>query len=139
CGVGDQVEKFHKLLPFPLTGAQRRTIGEIRADLAAPRPMNRLLHGDVGSGKTVVALSAMLLAVESGCQAALMAPTQILAEQHYLNFKRWLKPLGIMVGLRTGARKEDTSAPLFEPAPNEPQILIGTHALLYDGMPFSRL
>jgi REP element-mobilizing transposase RayT len=78
--------------------------------------MNRLLHGDVGSGKTVVALSAMLLAAEAGFQAALMAPTQILAEQHYLNFKRWLEPLGIGIALRTAARKEDTGAlPLFAP------------------------
>ena len=76
--------------------------------------MNRLLHGDVGSGKTVVALSAMLLAVEAGCQAALMAPTQILAEQHYLNFNRWLEPLGMRVALRTGSPRRGHSAlPLF--------------------------
>ena len=108
---GRLLEAFLRALPFPLTGAQRRVIAEIRRDLAAGRPMNRLLHGDVGSGKTVVAIAAMLLAVESGAQAALMAPTQILAEQHYLNFKRWLSPLGVSLALRTGARKEDT-APL---------------------------
>ena len=119
CGPGALMEKFHAQLPFPLTGAQHRTIAEIRADLAAPRPMNRLLHGDVGSGKTVVALSAMLLAVEAGYQAALMAPTQILAEQHYLNFKRWLEPLGINLALRTGARDEESGPlPLFEHAQN---------------------
>ena len=166
CGPGKLLAAFHAQLPFPLTGAQERTIGEIRADLAAPRPMNRLLHGDVGSGKTVVALSAMLLAVEAGFQAALMAPTQILAEQHYLNFKRWLEPLGVRVALRTGSRKEETPAPmpLFdEQAWNaavregddaaraallkqhggaggeEPQIVVGTHALLYEGVSFSRL
>ena len=114
CGPGRLLEKFQAALPFPLTGAQVRTIAEIRADLAAPHPMNRLLHGDVGSGKTVVALSAMLLAVEEGFQAALMAPTQILAEQHFLNFKHWLAPLGVRIALRTGSRQEDTALPLFD-------------------------
>ena len=160
CGPGRLLEAFHRELPFPLTGAQQRTIGEIRADLASPRPMNRILHGDVGSGKTVVALSAMLLAVEAGYQAALMAPTQILAEQHYLNFKRWLEPLGVRIALRTGSRKEETALPLFDEqawsaavrdddsarraallkgSGDEPQILVGTHALLYEGVSFSRL
>ena len=111
CGPGHLVEALHKALPFPLTGAQLRAIKEIRADLASSHPMNRLLHGDVGSGKTLVALSAMLLCAESGYQAALMAPTQILAEQHYLNFKRLLEPLGVRLALRTGARSEET-APL---------------------------
>jgi len=122
--------------------------------------MNRILHGDVGSGKTVVALSAMLLAVEAGFQAAIMAPTQILAEQHYLNFKRWLEPLGVRIALRTGSRKEETSLPLFDEqawsaalldddharraellkrSGDEPQILVGTHALLYEGVSFTRL
>ena len=103
CGEGRLMDQFLASLPFPLTGAQKRAIAGIRADLASTHPMNRLLHGDVGSGKTVVALSAMLLAVEAGHQAALMAPTQILAEQHYLNFKRWLEPLGVGVTLKTGA------------------------------------
>jgi ATP-dependent DNA helicase RecG len=111
------MQRLHAALPFPLTGAQQRAIAEIRADLASTRPMNRLLHGDVGSGKTLVALSAMLLAVEAGYQAALMAPTQILAEQHYLNFVRLCEPLGLRVSLRTGARREDSSSlPLFENA-----------------------
>lgn len=142
CGSGALVEAFHKQLPFPLTGAQSRAVGEIRGDLAATRPMNRMLHGDVGSGKTVVALSSMLLAVEAGYQAALMAPTQILAEQHYLNFKRWLEPLGVSIALRTGTRREESSLPLFNPtallSPDEPQIVVGTHALLYDA-PLPRL
>src|SRR5581483_8242433 len=128
CGRGDLLTRFQKSLPFPLTGAQQRAIAEIRADLAVPRPMNRLLHGDVGSGKTVVALSAMLLAVEAGFQSALMAPTQILAEQHYLNFRRMLDPLDIAIALRTGSRTEDP-LPLLS---GEPQIVIGTHALLYE-------
>ena len=160
CGPGCLLEAFHGELPFPLTGAQSRAIAEIRADLASPRPMNRILHGDVGSGKTVVALSAMLLAVEAGFQAAIMAPTQILAEQHYLNFKRWLEPLGVRIALRTGSRKEETALPLFDEqawsaalldddharraallkrSGDEPQILVGTHALLYEGVSFTRL
>jgi ATP-dependent DNA helicase RecG len=139
------MRRLHEALPFALTAAQQRAIGEIREDLASSRPMNRLLHGDVGSGKTLVAMSAMLLCVEAGYQAALMAPTQILAEQHYLNFRRMLDPLGVRVSLRTGARKEDAGdMPLFDPeggraAGGEPQILIGTHALLYEGAGFSRL
>ena len=117
CGSGGLMEQLHASLPFALTAAQTRTIGEIREDLCAARPMNRLLHGDVGSGTTLVALSAMLLAVEAGFQAALMAPTQILAEQHYLNFKRLLAPLGLGVALRTGARNEEHEPlPLFEAA-----------------------
>ncbi len=101
--------------------------------------MNRLLQGDVGSGKTLVALAAMLLTVESGWQAALMAPTQILAEQHYLNFRRLLEPLGVGVALRTGARKEGESAlPLFGES-GRPQIIVGTHALLYEGASFEKL
>ncbi len=150
CGPGELMRRFHAALPFGLTGAQKRVIEEIRADLAAARPMNRLLHGDVGSGKTLVALSAMLLCVESGAQAALMAPTQILAEQHYLNFKRWLAPLGLNIALRTGSKRTESSMPLFDdrawqdsvvgkpgarrpPTPGEAEIIIGTHALLYEG------
>ena len=87
-GTGELMKRLHATLPFALTRAQERAVAEITADLREARPMNRLLHGDVGSGKTIVALSAMLLAVEAGFQAALMAPTQILAEQHYLNFRR---------------------------------------------------
>ncbi|HZJ14292.1 MAG TPA: ATP-dependent DNA helicase RecG, partial [Chthoniobacteraceae bacterium] len=141
AGPGTLMRRVHEALPFPLTGAQHRAIAEIAADLAAPRPMNRLLHGDVGSGKTLVALSAMLLCVESGQQAALMAPTQILAEQHYLNFRRLLEPLGLSIALRTGARREEAGLlPLFGAAVGDsgnssstPQILVGTHALLYEG------
>jgi ATP-dependent DNA helicase RecG len=150
------MRRLHESLPFSLTTAQTRTIVEIHDDLASPHPMNRLLHGDVGSGKTLVAMSAMLLCVEAGYQAALMAPTQILAEQHYLNFRRLLDPLGLRLALRTGARKEETGdMPLFEAASSEaadrsvritggipdsePHILIGTHALLYEGAGFSRL
>jgi ATP-dependent DNA helicase RecG len=141
-GRGDLMRRLHASLPFPLTGAQRRAIEEIRADLASSRPMNRLLHGDVGSGKTLVALSAMLLCVESGHQAALMAPTQILAEQHYLNIRRLCEPLGLRVALRTGARREETETAdlvLDSSATTTAHILIGTHALLYEGAGFTRL
>lgn len=126
---------FYHSLPFDLTEAQKRSIREIIADMRRPLPMNRLLQGDVGSGKTFVAMAAMLLAVDSGCQAALMAPTQILAEQHYLTFKRWLEPLGVRVALRTGSREETSHLDLQGP----PQILIGTHALLYDESLFDDL
>jgi len=107
-------EQFIAALPFALTGAQQRVFNEVKHDLQVASPMNRLLQGDVGSGKTVVAIAAMLLAVESGSQAALMAPTQILAEQHYAVLRNWLDPLGIRIALRTGARQEDNAPlPLF--------------------------
>lgn len=143
CGDGTLLRRFWESLPFSLTGAQLRSIEEIRRDLASDRTMNRLLHGDVGSGKTFVALSAMLLCMEAGFQAALMAPTQILAEQHYHNFRRWLEPLGIGVSLRTGSRREDTGElPLFAgnaAGAAEPLLFIGTHALLYEGTGLNRL
>src|SRR5438093_623432 len=114
CGSGALLDRFLKSLPFELTGAQRKVIAEIRRDLAAVHPMNRLLQGDVGSGKTVVAIAAMLLAVEAGYQAAFMAPTQILAEQHYEVLRRWLNPLGVHIALRTAARQEQSGPlPLF--------------------------
>jgi len=145
CGSGALLDKFLESLPFELTGAQRKVIAEIRRDLAAGHPMNRLLQGDVGSGKTVVAIAAMLLAVEGGYQAALMAPTQILAEQHYDVLRRWLEPLGVRVALRTAARQEE-SGPLAlfasvtpTNSPCDPQIIIGTHALLYESVSFSNL
>ena len=138
CGSGELLENFLRLLPFDLTAAQERVIAEIRSDLAAIVPMNRLLQGDVGSGKTVVAIAAMLLAVEAGFQAALMAPTQILAEQHYLIIRRWLEPLGVKIALRTAARQEENFLPLL--AGNEDaDIFIGTHALLYESVSFSNL
>ena len=122
--------EFYNSLPFDLTNAQKRSVKEIIADMRVQRPMNRLLQGDVGSGKTFVAMCAMLLAVDSGCQAVLMAPTQILAEQHHLTFSKWLLPLGIKVGLATADRRQDVSAA---------SILVGTHALLYDKVNFDDL
>lgn len=122
------LKAFYASLPFDLTQAQKRSIKEVVADMRNPRPMNRLLQGDVGSGKTFVAMASMLLAIDSGCQAALMAPTQILAEQHYLTFRKWLAPLGVRMSLRTGQRDERTHSGDH----GDPQIIIGTHALLYE-------
>ena len=122
--------EFYNSLPFDLTNAQKRSVKEIIGDMRVQRPMNRLLQGDVGSGKTFVAMCAMLLAVDSGCQAVLMAPTQILAEQHHLTFSKWLSPLGIKVGLATADRREDVGAAA---------IIVGTHALLYDKVDFDDL
>ena len=200
CGSGALLDRFLNSLPFELTRAQEKVISEIRRDLAANHPMNRLLQGDVGSGKTVVAIAAMLLAVEAGLQAAFMAPTQILAEQHYDVLRRWLEPLGMRIALRTAARQEESGPlPLFAPARDlgglhtvlgsapvsgagavvstartfdersadekssssrdatthtrdayvpqsgalfagdQPQIIIGTHALLYESVSFSNL
>lgn len=129
------LKEFYESLPFDLTGAQKRSVKEVVADMRDPRPMNRLLQGDVGSGKTFVAMCAMLLAVESGAQAALMAPTQILAEQHYLTFRKWLEPLGVRVALITGAKQESGTLELE----GAPQIVIGTHALIYDNVAFENL
>jgi len=130
-GTGGLWRGIAKSLPFELTASQHEVMEEISSDLAAPRRMNRLLQGDVGSGKTLVALHAMLQAAEAGWQAALMAPTQILAEQHYLNFRRLLDPLGISVSLRTSSRKEETSGGT--------PLVIGTHALLFEGAAFEKL
>lgn len=122
---------FLATLPFDLTGAQQRTIAEIRKDLCAGVPMCRLLQGDVGSGKTVVAVAALLFAIEQGKSAAFMAPTQILAEQHYMLLKKWLEPVGVRVALRTSSRSEENYLELFA-QDSQPQIWVGTHALLYD-------
>jgi ATP-dependent DNA helicase RecG len=127
-------------LPFHLTGAQASAWREIAADLEEPHPMQRLLQGDVGSGKTVVAALAMLHAVESGHQAALMAPTEILAEQHYRKLAVWLKPLGIEVAWLTGSlKKRDKEAAIARVGAGETPIAIGTHALIEDKVEFARL
>lgn len=124
------LKEFYHSLPFDLTDAQKQSVKEVIDDMRSERAMNRLLQGDVGSGKTFVALCAMLMAVDSGNQAALMAPTQILAEQHWLTFCKWLEPMGVKVGLLTGARDEETK---------DADILIGTHALIFDRAQFERL
>jgi ATP-dependent DNA helicase RecG len=127
-------------LPFRLTGAQQRAWQEIASDLDQPHPMQRLLQGDVGSGKTVVAALAMLHAVEAGYQAAMMAPTEILAEQHYRKLAAWLAPLGLEVAWLTGSlKKRGKEAVLAGIASGNTPIVIGTHALIEDKVEFARL
>ncbi len=131
-------KEFLAQLPFQPTQAQRRVITEIERDLENPIPMHRLVQGDVGSGKTLIAVYAMVLAVERGQHAALMAPTEILAEQHFLNLRRWLEPLGISVGLHTSAKKKSDRSPMDTPEIQQTlfrgkgSVTVGTHALLFD-------
>lgn len=139
-GDGRLREKFLAALPFPLTGAQRRVGAEITADLERPHPMQRLVQGDVGSGKTVVAALAALQAVEAGCQAAVMAPTELLAEQHYRNFTRWLAPLGIEVAWLAGKLKTKQRRDMLERlAAGGARVAVGTHALFQEGVEFHDL
>jgi ATP-dependent DNA helicase RecG len=138
CGQGELLKKFVAALPFKLTEAQERVIAELRHDLAGDRAMNRLLQGDVGSGKTVVAIAAILLAVEDGYQAAFMAPTQILAEQHYAVLRQWLERLGVRLSIRTAARQEENFLPLIA-GDETADVIVGTHALLYENVSFANL
>ncbi len=127
-------------LPFALTGAQQRAVDEIARDLATPHPMQRLLQGDVGSGKTIVAALAMLQAAEAGWQAALMAPTEILAEQHFRKLDAWLTPLGIKVAWLAGSQKKKArEAALAMLASGEALLAVGTHALIEDPVAFPKL
>lgn len=139
--VGDYFNTFYKdYLPFELTGAQKRVVKEIRADMGSGRQMNRLLQGDVGSGKTLVALLSMLLAVDNHCQACMMAPTEILATQHYATVMEFLKDMDIRVALLTGStKKKERNAILPAIASGEIQIVIGTHALIEETVVFSSL
>src|SRR5690606_1821542 len=137
---GGRVAALLAALPFALTGAQRRVFDEIRADLAKPSPMLRVGQGEVGSGKTVVAAMAALLAIGSGRQAALMAPTELLAEQHLANLRAWFEPLGLRVAWLAGkvsgrARREV----LAEVASGAAQLVVGTHALMQEGVVFRDL
>ena len=134
------LSRFYGALPFTLTGAQDRAIREIAADFRKGTPMNRLVQGDVGSGKTMVAAAAAYLAVQNGYQAALMAPTEILAEQHYASLSRLLTPLGISVGLLTGSMTVKQKRETREQIENGSlRLVIGTHALLSDSTEFSKL
>ncbi len=140
AGKGGLSGRFLERLPFILTGAQRRVLAEIDADLAQPWPMLRLLQGDVGSGKTVVAAAAALRAVEIGAQAALMAPTELLAEQHYRNFRDWLEPLGVEVAWLTGRLTGRARRTLLERlASGAVHVAVGTHALFQDAVVFTEL
>ena len=131
---------FHEHLPFPLTEAQKRVVREIRADLNSEAQMNRLLQGDVGSGKTIVAVLCMLMALDNNVQATLVAPTEILALQHYSGIKALLAPLGVEMGLLTGSVTKKAREPLFEKLANgQLQLLIGTHAVLEETVHFKQL
>ncbi|MBK8190089.1 MAG: ATP-dependent DNA helicase RecG [Vampirovibrionales bacterium] len=137
---GGYCDRLLAMLPFSLTGAQTRVFSEIQADLASPEPMYRLLQGDVGSGKTIVALLTLLIAVENGYQGALMAPTEILAEQHYRKFVEWLLPLGLRVGLLTGAATAPQRREVRQGLLNgQIHIAVGTHALIQRDVDFHAL
>ena len=134
------LQPFTSALPFRLTGAQSRAIGEIVSDLRRGTPMNRLVQGDVGSGKTMVAAATAYLAVKNGHQSALMAPTEILAEQHYKSLSKLLEPMGIKVGLLTGSMKEREKKAVREAlAAGDIELAVGTHALLSDATEFHDL
>jgi len=139
--LGEGFNKFYnKYLPFELTGAQKRVLKEIRNDVRNPQQMNRLLQGDVGSGKTLVALLSMLMAVDNGYQACLMAPTEILARQHFTTISEYLESQNIKVAILTGSTKTKVRRVLHEQLENgEIDILIGTHALIEDKVKFQNL
>jgi ATP-dependent DNA helicase RecG len=138
--VGSLSEAFLKTLPFKLTNAQQRVVEEIRRDLRADYPMQRLLQGDVGSGKTVVAALAAAQAIDSGYQAALMAPTEILAEQHFRKIAAWMEPLGVKVAWLTGSLKKKEKTAASEMAESgDANLVIGTHALIQDAVQFAKL
>ena len=134
------LKPFVKSLPFPLTGAQKRVIAEILRDMASPYPMNRLLQGDVGSGKTLVAAAVSYAAIQKGYQAALMAPTEILAAQHEKTLRKFLEPMGVKVGLLTGSLSPKQKAAMREAIERgEIQMVAGTHALVQEATAFHRL
>ena len=134
------LDQFQASLPYELTGAQKRVIDEIAADMSQGTPMNRLLQGDVGAGKTVVAAAAMIIAAKAGAQAALMAPTEILAEQHYAGLSQLLAPLGIETVLLTGSTPAAEKAQIYtDLASGKAQVAIGTHALIQEAVTFDNL
>ena len=136
----EQVEHFVTNLPFELTSAQRRVVDEILGDLERPHPMMRLIQGDVGSGKTVVAAIACLKAIACGVQAAIMAPTEILAEQHWRSFRDWFEPLGIEPAWLSGSQKTSARRDALQAIGNgSAQLVVGTHALFQEGVQFHRL
>lgn len=139
--VGDSFNKFYsEALPFPLTGAQKRVIKEIHADMRSGKQMNRLLQGDVGSGKTMVAFMVMLLAIGNGFQACIMAPTEILATQHYETMSQYAEKIGIKVALLTGSTRKKAREQIHaELMSGELNILIGTHAVIEDTVNFNNL
>ena len=137
---GGLVDRLRGILPFALTGAQERVFREIARDLASEKAMHRLVQGDVGSGKTVVALMAFLVAIENGYQGAMMAPTEILAEQHYRQFLQWLTPLGLRVALIIGKQgQRERRLVQQDLLSGQIHIAVGTHALIQDGVEFKKL
>lgn len=137
---GRLTERLQEILPFPLTNAQKRVIEEIKNDLQSSTPMNRLLQGDVGSGKTIVAVFAILMGIQSGYQAALMAPTEVLAEQHYRKIVQWFNQLHLPVELLTGATKPSKRKQIYAQLESgELPLVIGTHALIQDNVKFRNL
>lgn len=137
---GKLIDRFYEILPFQLTNAQKRVINDILNDLASPAPMNRLVQGDVGAGKTVVAVVAMLAAIQSGYQAALMAPTEVLAEQHYRKLVGWCNLMHLPVELLTGSTKTAKRRQIHSQLETgELPVLVGTHALIQDTVNFNRL
>jgi ATP-dependent DNA helicase RecG len=137
--AGQLAQQLLAALPFGLTGAQQRVVAEIAGDLAQAHPMQRLLQGDVGSGKTIVAALAACQAIEAGYQAAFMAPTEILAEQHYLKLRSWLAPLGVEVAWLSGSLKKAAKQAMQLQAATTAQLVVGTHALIQEGVDFARL
>jgi ATP-dependent DNA helicase RecG len=138
--IRSAVDELENALPFTLTSAQRRVISEIGDDMQAPRPMNRLVHGDVGSGKTAVAMAAMLIAVRNGRQTAIMAPTEILAEQHFITFSKALEDLGVQTVFLSGSMNEKSkNLNLQAIAGGEAHVAVGTHALIQEGVSFHSL
>ena len=137
--AGQLAQHVLAALPFALTAAQQRVCAEIANDLTQPYPMQRLLQGDVGSGKTIVAALAACQAIEAGYQAAFMAPTEILAEQHYVKLRAWLEPLGIQVAWLTGSLKKAAKQAMLLQAAGSGQLIVGTHALIQDSVDFARL
>ena len=139
-GGRDEVDAFIRDLPFRLTGAQQRVVGEVLSDLEEPHPMMRLIQGDVGSGKTVVAAIACLKAVSSGVQAAIMAPTELLAEQHWRSFSDWFRPLGLEPAWLSGSQRSVARRAALEGIESgDAQIIVGTHALFQEGVSFRKL
>lgn len=138
--VGDAFNRCYEALPYDLTGAQKRVIREIREDLRSGRQMNRLLQGDVGSGKTMVAVLSALIAVGNGCQACIMAPTEVLANQHFINISKYLAPTGVEVALLTGSTKTAERRRIHAGLQDGSiGIIVGTHALIEDTVVFRRL
>src|SRR5690606_26194929 len=137
---GTLAQALLQTLPFSLTAAQEKAVREISHDLAHPHPMQRLLQGDVGSGKTIVAAMAALQAIENGWQVAMMAPTEILAEQHYQKMRSWLAPLGLNVEWLSGSQPVKLRKASLEAIANgQAQLVVGTHALVQEQVEFARL